>query len=346
MTTRPRGRAPVRRAPTGRRGDLRCPASAVRAGRSTALSRLHNGSLRTSFEPLAKGSKTSEGRHVTPTTSAALSAVPPREEQGVPAELRQARTAELVETEGFLRVTDLADRFGVSTVTVRSDLAALESAGRVRRVRGGAVASRRGRRGAAAGAPRPRVAARQKAGHRPALRARWCRTGDVVLLDVGSTTTAIAQALRRRARDLQRRHRRDQRAQRRAAARARRRRRPHHRSSSRGGTVRPLQHSLVNPLRHAPARAALRAPRVHRLQRRGRRRGRHQPQRRRGRDQARDGHTPRAARRRGGRHQARRGRGRARLRPRRRRSPRHRRRRGPRRRGELRSAGLSVDVVG
>jgi DeoR family transcriptional regulator of aga operon len=116
-----------------------------------------------------------------------------REEHGVPAELRQARIQALVENEGFLRVTDLADRFGVSTVTVRSDLTALEGAGFVRRVRGGAVAS---------GAPvteQPLETAAGLAARQKSAIASRCASmvsiGDVVLLDVGSTTTAIAQAL-------------------------------------------------------------------------------------------------------------------------------------------------------
>ena len=39
-----------------------------------------------------------------------------------------------------------------------------------------------------------------------------------------------------------------------------------------GGTLRRLQHSLVNPLAERPAGPAARRPRVHRLQRRRRRR--------------------------------------------------------------------------
>src|SRR4051794_32491013 len=56
-----------------------------------------------------------------------------------PVDQRQDQILELVERQGFVRVADLASRFGVSTVTVRSDLAALESHGRLRRVRGRAV---------------------------------------------------------------------------------------------------------------------------------------------------------------------------------------------------------------
>ena len=55
------------------------------------------------------------------------------------AAVRQARMAGIIWDEGFARVSDLAGRFGVSAVTVRADLTALEARARVRRVRGGAV---------------------------------------------------------------------------------------------------------------------------------------------------------------------------------------------------------------
>jgi DeoR/GlpR family transcriptional regulator of sugar metabolism len=51
-----------------------------------------------------------------------------------PAEVRQERISALVEEQGFVRVSDLSARFGVSTVTVRTDLQSLESHGRVRPV--------------------------------------------------------------------------------------------------------------------------------------------------------------------------------------------------------------------
>ena len=56
-----------------------------------------------------------------------------------PAELRQERITTLLDEQGFVRVSDLADRFGVSQVTVRTDLQSLEAHGRVRRIRGGAM---------------------------------------------------------------------------------------------------------------------------------------------------------------------------------------------------------------
>jgi len=56
------------------------------------------------------------------------------------AEERQQLIAGLVAESGRASVTALAERFSITTETVRRDLAALEAAGTVRRVHGGAVA--------------------------------------------------------------------------------------------------------------------------------------------------------------------------------------------------------------
>jgi DeoR family transcriptional regulator of aga operon len=112
---------------------------------------------------------------------------------GVPAELRQDRIAEQIEAAGFARVTDLAERYGVSPVTVRSDLGALEAEGRVRRVRGGAVPT-----GVLRHEPTLEQAVRENQAQKTAI-ARYAASlvqpGQVVILDVGSTTTAIALEL-------------------------------------------------------------------------------------------------------------------------------------------------------
>lgn len=112
---------------------------------------------------------------------------------GVPAELRQDRIAEQIEAVGFARVTDLAERYGVSPVTVRSDLGTLEAEGRVRRVRGGAVPS-----GVLRHEPTLEQAAQEHQAQKTAI-ARYAASlvqpGQVVILDVGSTTTAIALEL-------------------------------------------------------------------------------------------------------------------------------------------------------
>lgn len=52
---------------------------------------------------------------------------------------RQQVIARLVQEHGRVRVGDLADRFRVSTVTIRKDLAALEAQGRLTRAHGGAI---------------------------------------------------------------------------------------------------------------------------------------------------------------------------------------------------------------
>ena len=52
---------------------------------------------------------------------------------------RRQTLADLLSSSGSLRIEDLAERFKVSTMTVRRDLQALEDEGLARRVRGGAV---------------------------------------------------------------------------------------------------------------------------------------------------------------------------------------------------------------
>ena len=53
---------------------------------------------------------------------------------------RQERIARIVEEHGRARVIDLAEQFGVSTVTIRKDLVALEGQSRLVRAHGGAIA--------------------------------------------------------------------------------------------------------------------------------------------------------------------------------------------------------------
>ena len=64
---------------------------------------------------------------------------PPDPRVEVFARERQQVIARLVQEHGRVRVGDLADRFRVSTVTIRKDLAALEAEGRLTRAHGGAI---------------------------------------------------------------------------------------------------------------------------------------------------------------------------------------------------------------
>jgi DeoR family transcriptional regulator of aga operon len=156
------------------------------------------------------------------------------------AEVRQARMAGIVMDEGFARVTDLAGRFGVSAVTVRADLSALEARARVRRVRGGAVPL--GER------ERPFESSQWEAPVQKSSigvrAAAMIADGDTVILDVGTTTTAIARALVLRT-DL-----RDVTVVTNGLNIALELEPATPRVSVvvTGGTLRPLQHSLVNPL--------------------------------------------------------------------------------------------------
>lgn len=160
---------------------------------------------------------------------------------GIPAELRQERIVATVANAGFIRVTELAERFGVSVVTVRSDLDALEAAGQLRRVRGGAVP---------VDAPRHEApleqAAREHEAQKAAIASRaaaMVQPGQVVILDVGSTTTAVARELVAR-RDLH-----DVTVVTNGLNVALALEPASDRISVMvtGGMVRPLQHSLVNP---------------------------------------------------------------------------------------------------
>src|SRR5262245_10622469 len=60
-------------------------------------------------------------------------------------EQRRERILELVRSHDFVRVADLGEMLGVSSVTVRGDLDVLAARGELRRIRGGAVSQERAR---------------------------------------------------------------------------------------------------------------------------------------------------------------------------------------------------------
>jgi len=98
-----------------------------------------------------------------------------------------------VEKEGAVRVADLSRRLGVSEATVRHDLAQLERMGVVRRTYGGATLRR--------GTLFERSFREQEAQYREEKAriaeeaVKLVRPGQMLLLDVGTTTTAIARRL-------------------------------------------------------------------------------------------------------------------------------------------------------
>ncbi|MGY4541661.1 DeoR family fructose operon transcriptional repressor [Arthrobacter sp. UYNi723] len=116
------------------------------------------------------------------------------------AEERQQKIAELVAGTGRVSVTMLAERFRITTETVRRDLATLETTGTVRRVHGGAVAADR--------FSTTEESIIERTIQRPDQKMRIAQaalalipqaTSGSILLDAGSTTEALADLLSRRA---------------------------------------------------------------------------------------------------------------------------------------------------
>jgi len=115
------------------------------------------------------------------------------------AEERQQQIAELVAGSGRVSVTLLAERFRITTETVRRDLATLETAGTVRRVHGGAVAADR--------FSTTEESINERAIQRPDQKKRIAQaalaliphtSSGSILIDAGSTTEALADLLSRR----------------------------------------------------------------------------------------------------------------------------------------------------
>jgi len=161
----------------------------------------------------------------------------------VPPSLRRERMLAEIKEREFVRVGELSNRFGVSEMTVRGDLDSLAARGKVHRVRGGAiprlVPSRHEQpfENSLSSNAAEKVAIGQAA-------AALIEDGETVLMDVGTTAAAAARALASRtelddvvvftnglktALELE------------PAS-------PRITVVVLGGTLRPLQHSLVDPL--------------------------------------------------------------------------------------------------
>lgn len=109
---------------------------------------------------------------------------------------RQQHIAQLIEDRGRARVAELAERFGVSAVTIRKDLLALEAEGRVVRAHGGAMAAA-GNRPESAFAVRERIerAAKDQIG---LAAAAMVSDGESIALDASTTALAMARSLKLR----------------------------------------------------------------------------------------------------------------------------------------------------
>ncbi|TWX38783.1 DeoR/GlpR transcriptional regulator [Frigoribacterium sp. ACAM 257] len=159
----------------------------------------------------------------------------------LPGERRRGRIADLVGRRGFVSTAELAREFRLSEVTIRTDLESLAAEGLLSRVHGGALSVDR---------PVERPFEEESAVGTDAKKAigvraaSLVRSGDCVVIDVGTTTTQIALALLDRhdlegvvvvTNGL-------------TIALALEQAVPRFTVIVSGGTLRPLQHSLVNPL--------------------------------------------------------------------------------------------------
>lgn len=106
-------------------------------------------------------------------------------------------TLRLVQGSDRVSVAELAQRLGVSEMTVRRDLGTLEGQGLVRRVHGGAVATRpREEGGGFAAREKWQTSTKDRLG---AATAALVEPGSRVLLDAGTTTVHVAAHLAERA---------------------------------------------------------------------------------------------------------------------------------------------------
>lgn len=113
--------------------------------------------------------------------------------ESMPTEVRRERMLGLLREQDFARVNELAEAFGVSGVTVRADLDALEEQGKVRRVRGGAVAA--GPALTEASFEMSLGAAAVEKGLIAKAAARLISSGESVLMGAGTTTAYVAREL-------------------------------------------------------------------------------------------------------------------------------------------------------
>ena len=109
-------------------------------------------------------------------------------------EQRRRQILNLLEETGTLNVSQLADQFSVSVVTIRKDLDDLESEDLLQRTFGGAVFSHRSRFNRS-------FLERAQEHHREkwaiaAAASSYIKDGDTIMLDAGTTTLALAEYLK------------------------------------------------------------------------------------------------------------------------------------------------------
>ena len=110
-------------------------------------------------------------------------------------EERRRSILEMMQRDGRVLVADLAQQFGTSQITIRKDLELLDTQGLIQRTHGGALPIPIG------ALLDPTLREKEKLHRKEKLRiaeaaAKLVEEGESVLLDSGTTTTAIARALK------------------------------------------------------------------------------------------------------------------------------------------------------
>lgn len=111
-------------------------------------------------------------------------------------EERRRHILDILNRDGRVLVADLARQFRTSQVTIRKDLDALQAHGRIHRSHGGALPAQE------SALEDPTLREKEKLHRKEKLKiaaaaARMVQEGQVVILDSGTTTTAIARVLRK-----------------------------------------------------------------------------------------------------------------------------------------------------
>jgi DeoR family transcriptional regulator of aga operon len=109
------------------------------------------------------------------------------------AALRHDTIRRAIEVDGRVSIADLKDRLGVTEVTIREDLKYLETINVLKRIRGGAVVTRKD--GIEMPLEQTSTTNRAEKMAIGAYAASLVENGQTVIIDVGSTTTALAKAL-------------------------------------------------------------------------------------------------------------------------------------------------------
>lgn len=107
-------------------------------------------------------------------------------------DIRRNRILDSLRRDGRVYISRLSQELGATPVTIRNDLSVLESDGRLQRVPGGAIHAPRAAEAAVA-APDERAAQKRAIAERMA---QLVRDGDRLFMNSGTTTLAVAEALR------------------------------------------------------------------------------------------------------------------------------------------------------